>query len=501
MKSIASGLKKVLCLLLSAGVVLSLASCSGSPSGTAEKGENGNSSTPVTLNWYMYLDAIQPDQAKVIDKLNEYLKDKNNVTINAHFFEASEYGTKMPVIISSGQDYDICFAATWGTVNYVQTATTGAFMKLDQNVLEKEAPETLKAIPDMIWDSSKVNGNIYGVPCYKEAGMQYGLMVNADIAREYGIDYKNVKSWEDLEGVLSKLHQKAPDIIGLDPVALWGAVNFTQIVSSSVGVVNIPGHEVFADQKENTVVNQYAAPEFKDFCNTMHKWFKAGYLPQNPQTYSDDTRNSDDKAGRLFSWVIGYAPDYEKTYSSTVGHNEDYIPLTPVLFQGASNFQCISAKSKNQEAALQFLNLVNTDKTVGNLLRHGIEGVHYKMSNGRVEQTDKSYGFDMGWQFGSVFNQNWVSTYPADIAESYENWNAQAVDNPLLGFTFDDSNSKNQIAALTNVVKQYADPLVLGTVDQTQTLSAFLKALNENGVEDLLKEEQKQVDAFLNRAK
>jgi putative aldouronate transport system substrate-binding protein len=184
-----------------------------------------------------------------------------------------------------------------------------------------------------------------------------------------------------------------------------------------------------------------------------------------------------------------------------VGHNEDYIPLTPVLFQGASNFQCISAKSKNQDAALRFLNLVNTDKTVGNLLRHGIEGEHYKKSGGRIEQTGKSYGYDMGWQFGSVFNQDWVNTYPADIAEAYEKWNAQAVDNLLLGYTFDDSNFKNQIAALTNVVKQYSDPLVLGTVDQNQTLPTFLQALKENGVDDLLKEEQKQVDAYLSKAK
>lgn len=500
MKSIATGLKKALCSALAAATVLSLASCSSGPKSDGG-GEKESPNSPVTLNWYMYLDSIQPDQDKVINKLNEYLKQKSNLTVNAHFFEASEYGTKMPVIISSGQDYDICFAATWGTVNYVQTATTGAFMKLDKSTLEKSAPETLKAIPDMVWDSSKVNGTVFGVPCYKEVGMQYGLMVNSDIAKKYGIDYKSVKSWKDLEGVLAQLHQKAPDVIGLNPVSLWGAVNFTQAASSCVGAVNIPGHEVYKGQKENSVVNQYAAPEFKDFCNTMHKWFKAGYFPQNPQTYSDDTRNSDDKAGRLFSWVIGYAPDYEKTYSSTVGHNEDYIPLTPVLFQGASNFQCISAKSKNQEKALQFLNLVNTDKTVGNLLRHGIEGTHYKLNGGRVEQTSKSYGYDMGWQFGSVFNQDWVTTYPSDISDSYKDWNAQAVDNPLLGYTFDDSNNKNQIAALTNVVKQYSDPLVLGTVDQNQILPTFLQALKDNGVDDLLKEEQKQVDAFLNKSK
>lgn len=499
-------IKRTVSAVLSAAMILSLSACSNSSTtSSSTSGSNAaasKSGETVTLDWYMYLDSIEPDQSKVIDKLNEYLKDKINVTVNAHFFQAGEYGTKMPVIISSGQNYDICFSSTWGTPNYAQTATTGAFLKLDEEMLKKYAPETVEAIPKTVWDSAKISGNLYGIPIYKEDGFQYGLMVNADIAKKYGVDYSNVKSWKDLEGVMSKLHKKAPNIICLDQASLWGAVNFTMSAGSGVvGVVNIPGHEAFANQKENTVFNQYATPEFKDFCSTMHKWYKAGYLVQNPQTYSDDTRNSDDKAGRLFAWVIGYAPDYEKTYSETVGHTEDYIPLTPVLFQGASNFQCISAKSQHQEAALKFLNLVNTDKTVGNLLRHGIEGTHYTLENGQVKQISKAYGYDMGWQFGNVFNQDWVNTYPADIAKAYQSWNEQAVDNPLLGYSFDDTNVKNQIAALTNVIKQYQDPLILGVADPDKMLNTFLENLRQNGVDELLKVEQEQVDKFLSSKK
>ena len=171
-----------------------------------------------------------------------------------------------------------------------------------------------------------------------------------------------------------------------------------------------------------------------------------------------------------------------------------------MLFQGASNFQCISANSQHKEAALKFLNLVNTDKTVGNLLRHGIEGTHYTLDNGQVKQTSKAYGYDMGWQFGNVFNQDWVNTYPKDIAQSYKDWNAQAIDNPLLGYSFDDSKMKNQIAALSNVIQQYQGPLVLGAVDPNTTLNTFLNGMKQNGVDELLKEEQTQVNAFLKKS-
>ncbi|WBY63974.1 ABC transporter substrate-binding protein [Thermocaproicibacter melissae] len=499
-------IKRAVSAVLSAAMILSLTACSNGSTTSSSTADSNAAATKsgktVTLDWYMFLDTIQPDQSKVIDKMNEYVKDKINATVNAHFFQAGEYGTKMPVIISSGQNYDICYSSTWGTPNYTQTATIGAFMKLDEETLKKYAPETYSTIPENVWDSAKVNGDIYGIPIYKEEGLQYVLMVNADIAKKYDIDYSKIKSWKDLGGVLGELHQKAPNIIGLCAASLWRAAGFAVDAGSGVvGEVNIPGHEAFANQKENTVFNQYATPEFKEFCSTVHQWYKAGYLVQNPQAYSDDTRNADDKAGRLFSWIIGYAPDFEKTYSNTVGHTEDYVPLTPVFFTGASDFHCISANSQHKEVALQFLNLVNTDKAVGNFLRHGIEGTHYILENGQVKQISKAYGYDMGWQFGSVFNQDWVISYPSDIAQVYKDWNAQAVANPLLGYKFDDTNVKNQIAALSNVIKQYYDPLTLGVADPDQMLGKFLDSLKQNGADELLKVEQEQVDKFLSSKK
>lgn len=509
MRSIAHGLKKALCITLAAATAFSLASCSSPEPGSADAG-NGSPST--TLNWYLYLDSIQPDQAKVVDKLNEYLEQKINAKVDLHTFDIGTYSTKMPVIISSGQNYDICFAATWGTVNYVQTATTGAFLKLDRDLLEKNAPETLKAIPENVWDSSKVQGTVYGIPNYKEMGSQHGNMVNMDIAKKYGIDLSKIESekykgsnWKEImqnwEDVYRQLHAKAPDIIALDPNYMWGTVNFALNTSSCLGQIVYPGCSPFPNIKENTVFNPYETDVFKEYCDTIHRWFKAGYLPPNPQTYSEDTRNADDKAGRVFSWGIGYAPGYDAVYSQNVGHTEKFFPLSPVLFEGASNFQCVSAKSKHPDEALKFLNLVNTDKTVGNLLRHGIEGTHYKLTNGQVEPTGKAYGYDMGWQFGSVFNQDWVTSYPKNVAQIYSEYNESALQNPLLGYTFDDSNYKNQIAALTSVIKQYSDSLVLGTVDRKETLPTFLKALKDNGVDDLLQEEQKQVDEFLSKSK
>ena len=37
----------------------------------------------------------------------------------------------------------------------------------------------------------------------------------------------------------------------------------------------------------------------------------------------------------------------------------------------------VSSNSKNKEKSVEFLNLLNTDKELRNLLNYGIEGTHY----------------------------------------------------------------------------------------------------------------------------
>jgi putative aldouronate transport system substrate-binding protein len=504
--------KLTLCVAAICMMALIFASCSGitapTTGTTADNTQSTTASTnatsavnkpeekPVKLTWYFYLDALMPDQQLVNDKLNEYLLEKINATVEMNTMKLSDYETKMPVIISSGQNFDICYAKAFNAaVSYQNEAATGSLYELTPELLQTYAPESLEVIPSRLWDMAKYNGKIYGFPMQKEEGQQIGYMVNADMAKEYGLDYSNVKSWKDIEPLLEALHQKAPDIIGLYPTQVWFAASYA-IEIGDIGLLKMPGDTTFfPSQQEGKVFNQYATPEFKEFCEIMHSWYEKGYLPDNPLTYKN--RSADDKAGKLFAWKTAYSPNYENTYSTTVGHTEDYIPLTPVRYKGTSNFQVISAASKNPTRAIQFLNLCQSDITVGNLLRHGIEGTHYTKVGNQVHVEGNAYYYNFGWQFGCVFNQNWVDDYPENIAEVYREYNAACEDNPLAGFAFNNNNVKNQAAAINSVLAQYVNPLTMGVMDPDESIPEFLDALEKNGINELLAEEQRQVDEYL----
>ena len=495
-------LKKVLSVLTVSAMVLSLASCSSSSSSSESDTQTASSSDPVTLDWYLYVDKTQSGLDAVQEALNQYLVDKINVKVNIHEMDCGTYGTKMPIIINSGENYDICQTATWGIVNYVNTALTGAFWDLSENSLQADAPETYKTIPEKLWTSAKVNGKIYGVPTYKEEGVQYDVMVNDDLAKQYDIDYSNLTTWEDLGPILKDAKSKLPSTVTpMDSAYLWSvAKSYAVSAGSEPGYVPVHGDDSpYNDIDSNTVFNIYDTDYFQTYCDTVYSWYKAGYFPTNIQTYSDDNRSSDDKANKLFAWIICYAPGYDTSYSASVGHNEVAVPITKCLYSGASDLQSISANSENKDAALKFLNLVNTDLTVGNYLRHGVEGTNYTLDdNDKVHALNTDvYGTDSGWQFGNIFNQTWTDGTASDIVDQYDAYNDNTVENPILGYVFDDANVKNQISAISSIQSQYYDPLINGYGDPSTLVAQYRDQLKANGSEALLAEQQKQVTAFL----
>ena len=161
----------------------------------------------VTLKWYMSINPVAADTDKVIEKLNEYTRDKIGVEIDYTVIANPDYKEKMPTLINSGDYFDICFTANW-TTNYTQFAGRGAFLDITE-LLPQYAPETWEFIPEELWTAASIDGSIYGVPSYKEMGWQSGFFVNSDMAEEYGIDLSTVKTLEDYTEVLKTVKEKS----------------------------------------------------------------------------------------------------------------------------------------------------------------------------------------------------------------------------------------------------------------------------------------------------
>lgn len=65
------------------------------------------------------------------------------------------------------------------------------------------------------------------------------------------------------------------------------------------------------------------------------------------------------------------------------------------------------------------------------------------------------------------------------------------------GFAFDTTNVVDQYSACCNIMDKYYKALLAGTVDVESTIAQANKEFEAAGLNDIIKEKQKQLDAFL----
>lgn len=421
----------------------------------------------------------------------------------------------MPNIINANEYYDICFTASW-TTNYLQNVEKGAFMDITE-LLQKDAKETYDFIPEALWKAVSVDGKIYGVPSYKEMGWQGGLYVNGEMAKEYGIDLSKVKKISDFTEVLKTVKEKSEaegkKVIGICGLGGGNGFSLTNPYESLYGTPSFPGAYAVPEygnfkEEEGKVFNQYATKEYKEYVELTHSWFEAGYTASEPTQYEKDSaqRDNDFKNGNLFSYVISYAPGAKESASKSMGFEVEFIPLMEPLFEtrnAMGGLLAVYHGSKHADKAIEFINLLNTDKYVGTLIRHGIEGVHHsavgdnqvdKTMGGTLAADQNGYDYTFGWQFGTPFNQKWDISYPENIAELFQEYNKSAIVSPHNGFIFKAGAVETLAGGIQNVLAKYTDGLETGSSDPEVELPKFLEELKQNNVDMVLQEIEKQIE-------
>ena len=147
---------------------------------------------------------------------------------------------------------------------------------------------------------------------------------------------------------------------------------------------------------------------------------------------------------------------------------------------------------------MKYLELVNTDPYVMNLLAYGIEGKHYeKIGDNMIRAIENSgYAHGSSWALGNVFNTYALEGQPEDVWEQTEALNNSAVTSPLLGFSFNQEPVKMEISNIANILKEY-ESITGGELDIATANAEMLQKIKDAGGDKVIEEMQSQVDAFL----
>ena len=476
---------------------------------------------PVTLKMYFHGSNVTDDSA-VMEKVNEYLKEKLNVTLEPIWGTWGDFDNNAVLSLQGGDDVDIYFTCSWSADEYNKFARDGYWVRLDNpdnNLIDQYGSEIWNTLPDILKNGATINGadgfGVYALPGYKDCATQNCWDVNVDLLKKYGYTIDDIKNadYYSFGDILKTVKEGEGD--DFYPLLVEGAVlermaTNSIIVTGDSGTGNMLSLYLNPDdvtQPNATygtkIYNKFATDDFKKFVDQTREYFKAGYIDPGcgNANQANDLRLSKQKTGEYLIGTQSYALGYELQASQERGFEVAMVPTTDAYVdttasQGA--MMAISTASKNPERAMMLLNLLNTDPYLMTLLNYGVEGTHYTLEDGLVKFTDERSNYQP-WTngMGNVTILPATVDQGADFWTEFKDYYGSAKEIPSLGFAFDQTNVSTEIGSLANVVAEYMLPLCTGTVDPNEKLPEFLDKLSKNGIDTVIDEANKQLDEFM----
>lgn len=439
----------------------------------------------VTLKWYT-IGAEPKDLQLVEDEANKYLEEKIGVNIDMNFIDYGEYSQKLGVIINSGEAYDLAFTCSWAG-DYLGNARKGAFLDLT-SYLDTTGSEMKEAIDQRFWNGAEVDGGIYAVPNQKEISTAPMWVFTKEYVDKYNIPYTEIHSLEDLEPWLKLIKENEP---GVTPLYITKGFSAPQYFEQLVDPVGIE-----YDDTGLVVKNMFETDKMKSTLETLRKYYEAGYIN------ADSATAQDDKSVKRFVTKGDGQPYAEVLWSKDLKYDVVASQITDSYITNASttgSMIAVSKNSKNPDKAVEFLNLLNTDEYIRNLLNYGIEGTHYESVNDKqIKLTDKATDYSVGYYtLGNLFITKVLDNEPETKWDEFREFNDAAKESAVLGFKFDTSKVTNEIAAINNVLEEFKSTIYSGSVDVDEYLDKLNKKLKDQGIDRVIEEMQTQLDAWV----
>ncbi|MDF2722241.1 MAG: transporter substrate-binding protein [Paenibacillus sp.] len=498
-------------LLVSLASVFIASGCSKSESQDASKqsGSTGDKQEqtlkPVKLKYYFYGAAKPGDQA-VYDEMNKILQQKLNTTVEfMKIPNNGDYTQKMTIMINAQEEFDLAFTSP-SYLNYYDNAAKGSFVDMTP-LLPKYAPQTYAQFKPELWNAAKVNGKIYASINQQIFARQSGINFSKALADKYKFDPKSVKKLSDLSPLLESIKagepaDKTDQLYNAQMKNHVFSYFYPQYEWETIGGTDVPG-VVKSTEKAPKVFNEYDTPEFKDFVMTMKDFQAKGLIAKDALT-----RPTFDTTKYAASSIATIMPGIEESVKTTYKADQYVVSLgKPMLTtpNAIATMTAISSTSKNPERAMMVIELLNTDKELYNLFVWGIEGVDYKkIGPNRIEALPTSkYGPAPGWMYGNQFNSYVKGEQTDDVWEQTKKLNDSAVVSTIYGFNFSPDAVKTEIANSAAIINEYKANFNTGMygADTEKKLAEFLGKLKTAGIDKVMAEKQKQIDAFLAQKK
>lgn len=491
--------------LLGSGALALTSAVVGLAPGIAHgSGTSHTAAAPVEITYTYGSTGVPTDVSMVQAALNAILVKKINATVQLNPVDWGSYDQKRKLAFAAGEPCDLVFTAPWIN-NYYQLVANGDLLPLD-DLLPKDAPKTYASLPRADWNAVRINGKIYAVINQQLFPKYWGVQVRQDLARKIGLNVDKLRAYKDLTSVLAKLKAAAPGVTPLYSDDQGGGGLFFPEQAGFDPLIDAAA--VRYNDRSLRVFDPAETPEFKQAVTLAYQWHRAGYYTTDPMPVSDALAAF--KAGRFAATIAQARPSEAEMAKSKAQYGWDFVQKSftkPLLTTAAlsATMTGVCRSSRNPDAALRFLELLNTDPQVYNLMTHGIAGKHYVvvdkahsligLPKGVTTSTDGYYP-NTDWEFGNQFNAFYTDKSQIGSWPVQQQGNLTAIPSVALGFSPTTDKIKAQVAQVTAAEKQYGQPLMQGLVNPATGLPRYIQALKAAGADRIVAEVQSQLNAW-----
>ena len=551
--------KKLVALLLSLALVLSLGACGGndgsstsseaSPSSTteesgaaAESGDESQAETaetgefqlpivdePTTLSYFVADDSNAAIMTTDWND-NEFYQEmerRTGVHLEFEMVSSADYQTNFNLMIASGNLADMIYVGASYYAEGVDAAIDdGYFLDLtdlvDEYMPNYEKVRTSDVQYELLstTDSGRL-GAVYELRQSKQ-GPWLGLWIRQDWLDDLGLD--TPVTFDDYHEVLTAFKNEkgatAPLILNFS-----GSDGEFGTMSGGLNVLN----SWQLDETGKVNFGPYM-DAWKEYVTIMHQWYTEGLI--DPDFMATDERTADmakvvTGASGVFAALYTMPSVYE---AASEDPNMNLAPVNPpVMNEGdeghirlrdsyTSGNTAISADSENWEVALRWLDYLYTEE--GALLaNYGVEGDTFEFDeNGEPVFTDKILNNENGWTMTQTVASylcpsagiaNWsdwtreLAGVPEKDQACYDVWSEFSDDWRLpssVTLTQDESTERAALYAdISTIVKEQTAQFISGALDIEENWDAYISALEASGMERAIEITQAAYDRYLAR--
>lgn len=482
----------------------------------------------VPITWYLRAGIADTEDADAVnERLNELLAERGfNVGVELEFINRPDFQDRMSLVNTAGEQYDLALVTEAWVNQYPQNVENEFLAPLSHyvhpvsgetvNLLQEFTPGLWNSMPEGGWDAARVNGVIHAIPNQQIWVRPFGISIRQDIMEALDLqdEIDALDNWADLTPVLQTIQDAIDDGSLADEVTdgenlrrAFATSDLVKVENARMDPIGPAGMVIRVDDSDLEVESFYLTDEFEELVRIRRDWQERGLTTSD---LLDAQEQISGYAAGQYAVDVGrlVKPGGDLEQAARMGYRWYEHPIAPAFIDtGGPTGTMTGVSSTIQDnygrmrAVLQFMEYVHTDPEIYNLIAKGIEGRHWEWVD-EDEQLirifeDTRYRPNIDWAIGNQFNAYYIDPDQVGAWPETLELNNSAIASPALGFRFDSSDVQTEVAAIQSITGEYLDPLTNGQAsDVDAAIAEFRRQLTSAGINDLLEEAQRQIDAW-----